>query len=138
MQNRLSITEHLPSDLKLINSFINTIHQKVIDVTGSSQDAFDVKLCLEEALTNAMRHGNKLDASKRVAVAIILSQESIQMDILDQGEGFDVDLIPDPTVEPGRAAPSGRGIYLMRSLMNEVAFYNKGAGIRLKKQFKLS
>jgi len=136
MRNRLSITEHLSTDLNLISPLINMVHQKVIDVTGSSRDAFDVKLCLEEALTNAMRHGNKLDASKRVSVSILLSPEAIALEVHDEGAGFDAGAIPDPTVEPGRALPSGRGIYLMRSLMDEVVFYDKGSGVRIRKQFK--
>lgn len=112
------------------------IARKVKQLTGSKDDAFRVKLCLEEALTNAMRHGNKLDRRLKVSVKITLTPSRIVIDIRDQGKGFDHARVPDPTAPERSAKPSGRGVFLMRKLMDSVRYFDKGRRVVLRASLK--
>jgi serine/threonine-protein kinase RsbW len=127
--------EKLTTDVKTIAPFVERIYQITVDLTGSKEEAHKVKLALEEALSNAIRHGNKMDPSRHVHVFVCAGQEKIILDVHDEGDGFDHLSIPDPTVEPHSNKPSGRGVYLMRKLMSQVDFYDQGRGIRMTKIF---
>jgi len=126
------LQENLPTDLSSVNPFVEKVTQKLLLFTASSDDIFKIKLALEEALTNAMRHGNAMDASRDVTVRIEADKGAVTIDVHDRGNGFDFLHVPDPTTS---VRPSGRGVYLMRQIMDEVGFYDKGSGVRLKKKF---
>jgi len=102
---------------------------------GYSEDAtFAIKLALEEAMTNAVKHGNGNDRTKRITVRYSISPEQAVILVRDQGEGFDPDGVPDPT-EPSRLSlPSGRGIMLMRAYMTHIAFRAGGSEVCLIKR----
>jgi serine/threonine-protein kinase RsbW len=131
----MEIKETLVTDLSGIPPFLERIGNAVMEITGSQDEMFKVKLALEEALTNAMRHGNHLDLKRSVAVHITIAPRAITIDIHDQGEGFDYHRLPDPTVEPHVNRPCGRGVYLIRQLMDTTEYYDNGCGIRMKKSF---
>ena len=126
------LTETLPTDLSAVNPFVEKIAQNLQPLAVNSDDIFKIKLALEEALTNAMRHGNALDSSRYVCVRIEANSRAATIDIHDQGGGFDFQNVPDPTTS---VRPSGRGVYLMRQIMDEVEFYDQGSGIKMKKKF---
>ena len=86
---------------------------------------FAIRLALEEALSNAIKHGNKLDPAKTVCVMFFIEPEQVQIRITDQGNGFDPSGVPDPTSDEHLEDPGGRGIMLMRAYMDEV-FYSAG------------
>jgi serine/threonine-protein kinase RsbW len=134
----MEIKQSLATDTTLIPSFVERIWETVSERTGSQDEAFKVRLALEEALTNAMRHGNRLDPGRRVDVHIEISQEKIVMDVRDQGEGFDHRVLPDPTRAPHVHRASGRGVYLIRSVMDNVEYYDGGRGIRMERHFQES
>jgi len=97
------------------------------------QEVFAVQLALEEALVNAIRHGNKSDTDKRVFVSCRVSQESLRVEIRDEGQGFDLTCVPDPTDDDNLECPSGRGIMLMRSFMSRVEFNESGNCVTMEK-----
>ena len=97
-------------------------------------DVFSIHLALEEALVNAIEHGNALDESKQVQVQCRMSDDLMQIEVTDQGDGFDPDGLPDPTDEAHRARPSGRGVMLMRRFMDRVQFNEKGNAVLMEKQ----
>jgi len=97
-------------------------------------DIFSVHLAMEEALVNAIRHGNRLDASKHVHVACRVSPELIRIEITDEGEGFDPSSVPDPTDPANIEAPSGRGLMLMRSFMSRVEYNDVGNRVVMEKE----
>lgn len=101
---------------------------------GYCEDAtFAIKLALEEAMTNAVKHGNGNDASKRITIRYAVNKERTVIIVRDEGPGFRPNEIPDPT-EPGRLSlPTGRGIMLMRAYMDEVCFREKGSEVYLVK-----
>ncbi len=99
---------------------------------------FAVRLALEEALSNAIKHGNQLDPDKTVTVRFYVEPEKIQIIITDQGQGFDPTAVPDPTTDEHLEDPSGRGITLMRAYMDEVAYNSRGNEVRMLKRISSS
>ncbi len=99
----------------------------------TERDLFAMRLALEEALVNAIKHGNKLSDDKVVRVACVLNDEAARVVIKDQGDGFDPDDVPDPTAEENLDRTCGRGIMLMRSFMTEVRYGDRGREVTLVK-----
>ncbi|MBN2215750.1 MAG: ATP-binding protein [Pirellulales bacterium] len=97
-------------------------------------DVFSVHLALEEALVNAIRHGNALDAAKTVHVWCRMSDDLVRIEVTDQGNGFDPARLPDPTDHEHRDIPSGRGVLLMRRFMDRVEFNEQGNAVLLEKR----
>ena len=87
---------------------------------------FAIRLALEEALCNAVTHGNQNDASKTITVRYAITPDKAVIAVRDEGGGFKVDEVPDPTDPDRLPLPSGRGIMLMRAYMDEVRFRDHG------------
>jgi len=134
MTTGFEINEKLPTDLNKVNPFIEQTFQKILDLIGANEEIFKVKLALEEALTNAMRHGNALEPGRLVKVRIKAGPKQISLDVHDEGKGFDLQSLPDPTRTDNVARPSGRGVFLMRSMMDKVEFYDNGSGVKMFKK----
>ena len=96
--------------------------------------AFAIKLALEEALINAVKHGNKLDSSKKVHVEASVTTSQTEIVIEDEGAGFDRDCVPDPTANENLEKCSGRGILLIEAYMDSVEWTNKGRRLRIVKK----
>ena len=97
------------------------------------RDVFSVHLAMEEALVNAMRHGNHLDVTKHVRVTCTLFADRVRIEIVDEGAGFDPALLPDPTCGDHIHAPCGRGVMLMRAFMSRVQYNPPGNCVILEK-----
>jgi serine/threonine-protein kinase RsbW len=93
---------------------------------------FAIRLALDEALSNAFRHGNRNDPDKIVTVECFVDRDAVQLDVADEGDGFDPEAVPDPTADENIEIPSGRGIVLMRSFMTEVTFEPPGNLVRMR------
>ena len=102
------------------------------------QDCFAIQLCLEEALVNAIRHGNGLDTSKCVRVTCKLSSRRFYIKITDEGEGFNPEAVPDPTEDEYLDRDCGRGVHLMRNFMTEVRYNAAGNSVVMEKIRKLA
>ena len=87
---------------------------------------FALRLALEEALMNAVRHGSNSRADKSIEFAYHVDDKAVRIEIIDQGAGFDPDAVPDPTADENLEIPAGRGLVLMRSFMTEVEFRPPG------------
>ena len=96
-------------------------------------DVFAIKLALEEALVNAVKHGNKLDKAKVVRVQYHITDQRADIAIEDQGTGFNPAELPDPTADENLEMCSGRGILLMRAYMTSVVFNPVGNKVTLTK-----
>lgn len=95
---------------------------------------FAINLALEEALTNAIRHGNGLDPKKKVHVEAKVTPQRVEISIEDQGPGFDRQAIPDPTAEENLEKCSGRGILLIEAYMSSVTWDRGGRRLRMVKE----
>ena len=96
-------------------------------------DLFAIKLALEEALVNAVKHGNKLDKSKTVRVSYRISDLRADVTIEDEGEGFNPAELPDPCAVENLERCCGRGILLMRAYMSSVVFNTRGNKVTMTK-----
>jgi serine/threonine-protein kinase RsbW len=99
-----------------------------------SQVLFALKMAIEEALVNAIKHGNKNDHTKSVLVEASFSPQQAEICIEDQGPGFERSSVPDPLADENLEKPSGRGILLIESYMTEVQWENGGRRVRMIKR----
>jgi serine/threonine-protein kinase RsbW len=94
----------------------------------------NIETALREALTNAIVHGNREDRRKRAYVICRCTTDGeVSITVQDQGQGFDPDAVPDPTAPENRLRTQGRGIYLMKALMDEVRFEQGGSLVYMRK-----
>ena len=123
----------IPSDLQRGREVQETILRACREA-GFDEDAFfAIKLALDEAVTNAIKHGNKLDPAKQVEVVATVSRHRAQIDIRDEGPGFDRKKVPDPTAEENLDKCSGRGLLLVEAYMSSVTWSEDGRTIRMCK-----
>lgn len=97
----------------------------------NSNSLFATRLALEEALVNAIKHGNKLDPKKRVVVEARVSPTRVEIEIEDEGPGFDRKKVPDPTAMENLCKCSGRGILLIEAYMNSVTWSHGGRRVKM-------
>ena len=98
------------------------------------RDCFGVRLSLEEALVNAIKHGNRMDPDKKVYIACELTEDEVIVVIEDQGDGFKIEEVPDPTEDNNLEKPGGRGIMLIRSFMTGVGYNDKGNRLTMSRK----
>ncbi|GBD35769.1 Anti-sigma F factor [bacterium HR36] len=116
----------LPSDLGKIPQLQQEIMQLLQQNGFPEPDVFAVRLAVEEAVANAMKHGNRLLPNKAVEVALGLEDDAVWVCVRDEGEGFDPNSVPDPTSDENLERASGRGILLMRHFMHYVEYRDNG------------
>ncbi|MFH1676225.1 MAG: SpoIIE family protein phosphatase, partial [bacterium] len=115
----------------LINEILDSLGAYNLD----SQIGFSIRLSLDEALANAWRHGVNLANEIEFEVSYLISDEGFQFRVKDPGKGFDHESLPDPTVEENLFKSHGRGVFLMRQLMDDVDFNDIGNEITVTKYF---
>lgn len=126
-----SIRIEIPSisdNIRMIESFIDNAKEKFHlndDIYGN------IMIAVTEAVNNAIKHGNQSDSSKNVLLALSLDENLIKFKIEDEGTGFDYMNLPDPTAPENIEKPSGRGIFLMKHLSDEVEFLDGGRVVEL-------
>ena len=98
------------------------------------RDIFGVHLAVDEALVNAILHGNASDERKHVRFCCRISPRKIRVEITDEGPGFDPESLPDPTTPAHLGCPGGRGVLLMRAFMGHVEFLGRGNHVVLQKE----
>jgi serine/threonine-protein kinase RsbW len=104
---------------------------KLEDNNFSNEDIFAVHLALEEAFSNAIMHGNKMDPGKEVRIDYYLDPGKIEISVADQGDGFKPEAIPDPRFGKRLFDPDGRGLLLMKAYMDIVEFNERGNSVRM-------
>ncbi len=103
------------------------------DIDNESEAMFNLRLCLDEAMTNGIVHGNNSDISKKLYVALFKEKDAVSFLIKDEGEGFDAEQIEISGSPPIWELENGRGVYLMGKLMDEVVFFDGGSSILMRK-----
>jgi serine/threonine-protein kinase RsbW len=91
-----------------------------------AQDVFAVRLALEEAAVNALKHGHGHDLSKEARVWWVVTASEVKLGVEDEGPGFDPAQVPDPLLEENLERPCGRGLFLIRTYMSWVHFHGRG------------
>jgi serine/threonine-protein kinase RsbW len=129
---QLDYVLELPNDLRAIERSVEYLMDRAKAV-GFEDDRLrlNFRVGLTEALANAMLYGNCRDPRKRVRVEALLSAEQISVQVTDEGRGFDPESILDPTLPSNRLRAGGRGLFLIRKLMDRVEFNERGNSIRM-------
>jgi serine/threonine-protein kinase RsbW len=99
----------------------------------SDQEIFGIRLAMEEAIVNAIKHGNNFDRNKKVQIRYSIQVDRFDVWISDEGRGFDPDDVPDPTDVENLERPCGRGLMLMRYYMSSVDYANDGRCVSMTK-----
>ncbi len=97
----------------------------------SDHDLFSVRVALEEALANALLHGHQGEATDVIEVSWTVTSECVQIEVVDQGRGYDPEAIPDPTATENLTLPSGRGLAMIRAFMTEVHVNELGNHLKM-------
>jgi serine/threonine-protein kinase RsbW len=116
-----------------INGFIGGVLAEMAQAGFCEHDQFGVRLALEEAIVNAIKHGNRGDPAKSVRVYYWVSSREIVTEVQDQGPGFNPSKVPNPLDPENLERPGGRGVFLMRRYMTFVQFNEQGNRVLLYK-----
>jgi serine/threonine-protein kinase RsbW len=102
---------------------VQTLTDCITEFMGFDDDtAHWIGMSVRESVTNAIQHGNKLDPNKRVDIRFEVTADHLEITVKDEGQGFQIDLLPNPLDPENLLKPSGRGIFYIRSFMDEVEF----------------
>src|SRR6267142_2210543 len=118
MANRVAYT--LDSTLDSVNKVEQTAEQLAVKAGFSEDDLHKITMSVREAAVNAVLHGNAYDPEKKITVAYETSPDTLAITITDEGKGLNAESLPDPLAEENLLKTSGRGIFLIRSFMDEV------------------
>lgn len=124
----------IPSDTAAGQEVQERIIASLEGLNYPPRDVFGVRLALEEALVNAIKHGNRMDPNKTVLVGCQIGEELVRIEIEDQGAGFKPEDVPDPTDDDNLERPCGRGIMLMKAFLDVVLYNEVGNKVVLEKQ----
>jgi serine/threonine-protein kinase RsbW len=89
-------------------------------------------LSLTEAVTNAIRHGNRCDCSKKVSISLRAENGALAVRVSDEGPGFDPNTVPDPTADERLEKCGGRGLFIMRNFSDECEFMRGGSTVEMR------
>lgn len=122
----------LDSTLETVDNAEQTASRIATDAGFGDDEVMQISMAVREAAINAVLHGNAYDPSKKVALDFETTSENLVITIRDQGPGLDVDKIPNPLAPENLLKSSGRGIFLMRSFMDEVEIHPSQTGTEIK------
>ena len=125
----------LPSEVTAISPSVDKLMLLISKCRCAPGNETDIEIALREALENAVIHGNHEDPRKHVYVRCRCeADEEVSIIVKDEGQGFDSNALPDPTAPGAIESTHGRGIYLMKALMDEVHFEAGGAVVHMRKK----
>ena len=128
-----NVNLNLPNDLAEVRRVQDEIEVALQANQFGDTDVFAIKLAVEEALVNAIKHGNQLDPDKKVRVAYTVTGERFRISISDDGPGFNPADVPDPLDEENIERNCGRGVFLIKSFMTTVEYPGCGNTVVMTK-----
>ena len=127
----------LPNDIRSIEHAVEYVTRHCTSCCEYARRLnLNFRVGLTEALSNAMLYGNNSDPEKSVRVEVAIKLEEVSVRVTDQGGGFDPTTVPDPTLPANISKSGGRGIFLMKALMDEVQFNDRGNSVTLVLRFE--
>ena len=131
----VELRQSFPNQIHAISPIVDQLMSFITKSRNKDGSETDIEMALIEALENAVVHGNCEDPHKRVYVTCRCSAEGdVSITVHDEGQGFNTGTLPDPTTPENRLRTSGRRIYLMKTLMDEVCFEIGGAVVHMCKK----
>jgi serine/threonine-protein kinase RsbW len=120
--------------MNFAHKLIDQVMEQLESSEWSAKEKFHINMALEEALVNAVQHGNDSDPNKNVHFSCNLNDDLISVRIEDEGPGFDPDAIPDPTDAEHIMVASGRGVLLIKSFVTRAKWNEKGNVLEFEKE----
>ncbi len=122
----------VPSDLALVGDAVELVTRHCdVGVLSPRRLHFNLRTALAEALANAIRYGNRQDRTKLVRVEIECGRDAVRIEVADDGAGFDPNEVPDPTTPENVAREDGRGLFVLRHLVDRIEFNEQGNSVCL-------
>jgi len=131
---RESIEFELPSAISLMHVVLDYLMKRVEKLGVVKAEQSNLFVALDEAFVNAIKHGNKYDAHKMVRIAAEVSRAEARFTIEDEGEGFDLNNIPNPLDPDNLFKTSGRGVLFIYNIMDEVKYNDRGNRLTMVKR----
>jgi serine/threonine-protein kinase RsbW len=131
----VQLRQSLASQIALISPFVDKLMFFIANCRNQEDGGLDIEMALREALANGIVHGNQEDPLKCVYVACRCTTDGeVSIEVQDEGQRFDSNAVADPKIPENRLVNHGRGIYLMKTLMDEVHFEHGGALVYMRKK----
>jgi len=121
----------IASELKELNNLRFFLNQIFTDSDLNRGYFNRVLLGLSEAVSNSIVHGNKNDSSKKVFISFLYHDNKLIITVRDEGVGFSIDDVKDPTLPENRKKENGRGLFLIQQIADEVFFFDEGKKIQI-------
>lgn len=131
--NHIAADVTIPSDLAEARRLQGQIEEALQATAYGEHEIFAIRLALEEALVNAIKHGNQLDPDKNVVVSYRVTPDRFDVMIVDEGPGFNPEDVPDPTLPENLEKGCGRGVFLIREFMTDVTYHPPGNVVTMSK-----
>jgi len=128
----IDLERSLPSEVGSISPFVDRLMLLIRKCVPDGES--EVEIALREALANAIIHGNHENPRKHVHVRFRCNPDEVSIAVKDEGRGFDINEMPDPTAPENIGSGHGRGIYLMKAFMDEVRFEEGGVVVHMRKR----
>ena len=128
----IDLERSLPSEVGSISPFVDRLMLLIRKCVPDGES--EVEIALREALANAIIHGNHENPRKHVHVRFRCNPDEVSIAVKDEGRGFDINEMPDPTAPENIGSGHGRGIYLMKAFMDEVRFEEDGVVVHMRKR----
>ncbi len=128
-----TLERRFPSEAAPGHAAIAALLTQLAGAGWPTKDVYGIHLALEEALVNAIRHGNRSDPLKEVEFRCYLGDDRLRVEIQDEGPGFDPAQLPDPTSDQNLDRPNGRGVLLIRTFMSRVTYPGRGNLVVMEK-----
>ena len=131
----LELRQSFPSQVRVISPFVDQLMRFILHFRSADGSEIDIETALREALANAVVHCNRENPGKRVCVECrCYADGEVSITVRDEGQGFDTNAVPDPTAPEKRLSEHGRGIYFVKTLMDEVSFEEGGTVVHIRKK----
>ena len=128
-----TLNRTLSNQPSLAAELISEICQHLTESGWGAKDIFGIRMGIEEAIMNAIKHGNCRDESKSIMVSAATDDETFWARIEDEGVGFAPNEVPDPTCDENIEKGSGRGVMLMKTFMDELTYNERGNVVEMRK-----
>ena len=129
MEDSLSLRiNSKPDEINRVEELIETLKEKF----SLSEDVYgNMMICITEAVNNAIKHGNENDPNKNVTLNVKKQENKITVQVSDEGDGFDTSELPDPLATENILKNSGRGVFIMKQMADEINYLNNGSTVVL-------
>lgn len=131
MANAEINTHKLPTKIQSL-TIVEQIIEDIRNIHGISEEIYgNILVSVTEAVNNAIRHGNQLNEDLPIDFSFSYTETEFLFTVKDQGQGFDYNNLPDPTLPSNIEKPDGRGIFIMRNLADKVEFFDNGSQVTI-------